>query len=311
MKSQVSNITRREFISATASAGTVVTMGGLFAPRTLQTTKTSLGKKGQAYKDERRKYTDSKSGKTVWQLTKTSEGRNSSYSYYNVPKVTPDARWAVYSSDNYSPLPGQLNLFKMDLRTGESVQLTESGDVETKDIVVLTPDGKQVYFFDKSKHLRVVDMESFRERKIGELPENAEGPLHNCSLSPDQKYLITSRPLEPPVRYTYLSPWARHHALIAFRTDNGEMHNIVEGQFPIGIIEYCPSNANLILWDIHGGWEQVHRPWVISADGTGNRPIMMTVKGEGSGHQFWSWDGKKVYYVLNGGRYPQGLWSCH
>src|SRR5262245_48276839 len=218
MKFRLPRVTRREFIKTSTSAGAVVSMGSLLTPTMIQTTKTPTGKKGQGYPDERRKYTDSKSGHVVWQLTKTPKGRNSSFSYYNVPKTTPDGRWALYTTDRYNPSPGMLDLFKMDLRTGESVQLTESGDVETKDNVTLTSDGKEVYFFDKKKNLRVVDVESFKERKIGVLPENAEAPLHNSSVSPDKKFITTARPLEPRALYTYLSDWALHHALIAFRT---------------------------------------------------------------------------------------------
>ena len=190
--------------------------------------------------------------------------------------------------------------------------MTDSGDIETTDNVVMTADGKEVYFFDKEKNLRVVDMESFKERKITKLPENAEAPLHNSSVSPDKKFILTARPLEPKALYTYLSDMALHHALIAIRTDNGQQHNLVEGMFPIGINEYCPTNPDLILWDVHGAWEEVHRPWVIKSDGTGNRPVMMTIKGEGSGHQFWGAKGTTIFAMISGaGRYPQGLWAVN
>src|SRR5213593_3575918 len=98
MKFRLPVFSRREFIKTTTSAGTVASLGGaLFAPNMVQTNKAPVGKKGQSYPDERRKYTDSKGGKTVWQLTNNPPGRKASYSYYNVPKVTPDERWAIYS----------------------------------------------------------------------------------------------------------------------------------------------------------------------------------------------------------------------
>src|SRR5262245_2419277 len=221
MKLRLPIFTRREFMTRTASVGAMASAGAAFlSPKMMQTSKTPVGKKGQAYPDERRKYTDTKSGKTVWQLTKSAVGRASGFSYYNVPKSTPDGRWALYTSDRASAMPGQLNLFKMDLRTGESVQLTETGDIETRDNVVMTHDGKEVYFFDKKKNLKVIDMETFKERQITQLPENAQAPLHNSSVSPDKKFVLSSRPLEPRAVYDYLSDWALHHALISIRTDN-------------------------------------------------------------------------------------------
>ena len=311
MKFSVPSLTRRDLLTSAVTVGAAVSLNPLIKPAlAIDDKATPLGKKGKAYPDERRKYTDSKSGKTVWQLTRTPAGRKSSYSYYNVPKTTPDGRWAVYTTDRWNGSPKSLDLFKMDLRTGESVQLTESGDVETSDNVTLSSDGKEVFFFDQAKNLRVVDMEDFKERTIATLPANAEAPLHNSALRHDSKVLLTARPLEPPVLYTYCSSWARHHALIAIQTDTGEMHNLVEGQFPIGINEFNPANGEEIMWDIHGAWETVHRPWIIKADGTGNRAVMQTIKGEGSGHQFFGWSGKSVFSVFNGGRYPQGLWGA-
>src|SRR5690242_17026406 len=205
MKIRSSKITRREFIEKTSSAGAVASLGALLTPTAIQTTRTPVGKIGQSYPDQRRKYTDSKSNHTVWQLTNVPPGRVAKFSYYNVPKTTPDSRWALYSSDRASAKPGSLNLFKMDLRTGESVQMTDAGDVETSDNVVMTPDGKEVYFFDTKKNLKVVDMETFKERQITQLPENAEAPLHNSSVSPDKKFVLSARPLEPKGVYSYLS----------------------------------------------------------------------------------------------------------
>ena len=311
MKIRFPSFTRREFIEKTTAASAFTSMGGaVLAPRMLQTPSAPAGKKGQAYPDERRSYTDSKSGRKVWQLTNMPSGRTASWSYYNVPKTTPDGRWGVYTSDRASATAGRLNIFKMDLRTGESVQLTESSDIETRDGVTLTADGREVYFFDREKNLRVVDMLSFQERKIMQLPANAGSPRHNNSVSTDKRFIVTARPLEPRTRYTYLSEWASHNALIGIRTDTGEMHYVVEGMFPIGINEFCPTNDDLVMWDIHIGWEQTHRPWIIRVDGTENRPVMPTIKGEGSGHQYWGWSGEKVYSVLNGGHYPQGLWQA-
>jgi hypothetical protein len=215
-------------------------------------------------------------------------------------------------SDRASPMPGQLNIFKMDLKTGESVQLTESSDLLTKDSVVMTADGKEVFFFDKQNHLRVVEMESFRERTIAQLPEEMGPPDHNSTLTADKRFLLTPRQVEKPIRYGYVySPWVNRSALVVIRTDNGQVQRLCEGMMPVGIAEYCPTDDNLLLWDLHAGWEECHRPWVGRADGTNNRPVMLTIKGETSGHQFWGWGGETIYSVISGGgRMPQGIWAC-
>lgn len=146
-----------------------------------------------------------------------------------------------------------------------------------------------MYFFDERNNLRVVDMESFKERTITQLGEEVGRPDHNSALTSDKRFLLTPRQVEKPTRYGYVYPsWAGRHALIMIRTDNGQTHRLAEGMMPVGIAEFCPIDDNLLLWDQHAGWEECHRPWVMRADGTNNRPVMLTIKGETSGHQFWA-----------------------
>ncbi len=73
--------------------------------------------------------------------------------------------------------------------------------------------------------------------------------------------------------------------------------------------QFCPTDPNLILYCYGGPWWRVQRMWLIRADGTGNRPILVQTNFEGVGHDFWSDDGKTLYATCSGGRQPQGLWA--
>src|SRR5580704_15350478 len=111
MKSPMSRLTRRQFVATTATVGAALSGGrGLWAQSGRSGAPQEQGYKGKIYPDQRRKFTDSRSGHTVWQLTNA--GGHSTKLYFTNRSVTPDSRWLIYHSDRGSA-PQHFNLFKM------------------------------------------------------------------------------------------------------------------------------------------------------------------------------------------------------
>ena len=265
------------------------------------------GRKGKLYPDQRRKFTDSRSGHTVWQLTNA--GTRSTKLYFTNRSVTPDSRWLIYHSDRGSA-PDRFNLFKMDLRTGESVQLTESGAV-TEDTPEISYDGKQVYYVENGNSVRAVDLESLKERGLCKLDE----PIltdHALTITPDGRSLIVSAILEPRQKLGYnFGHQTTRAALIVVNTQNGEMRRLIDGNSALGHTAICPTDGSLVLYSIHVHWAETQRPWLINMDGTGHRVIFRQTQGEGVGHEFWGASGKTVFVSCYGGRQPEGLWAAN
>lgn len=60
-----------------------------------------------------------------------------------------------------------------------------------------------------------------------------------------------------------------------------------------------PTDPNMILYCHEGEWHVVDRVWTIHTDGTGNKLMHpRTMEYEIAGHEFFSHDGKMVYYDL-------------
>lgn len=60
-----------------------------------------------------------------------------------------------------------------------------------------------------------------------------------------------------------------------------------------------PTDPNMILYCHEGAWDQVDRIWTIHTDGTGNKLMHpRTMEYEIAGHEFFSHDGKWVWYDL-------------
>ena len=144
-----------------------------------------MNKKGQVFPDRREQYKDSRSGRTVWRMTHT-PGGTSHAQYFTQPATTPDGRWLIYGSDQAGP-PGRLNLFKMDLRSGISIQLTES-DKNLKPMWShISPDGNEVYFIEDTAHVKSVNLHTLEERSICRV-ENCFR-AHQLSVSLDNRFL--------------------------------------------------------------------------------------------------------------------------
>jgi oligogalacturonide lyase len=298
-------MTRRDFIkktSATVFAGTCVG-----APTVLSSER-KFGKKGQVYPDQRRKYRDSKTGHIVWQMTDT-PGCVTHAQYFTQVGTTPDGEWLFYGSDRGCE-KGQLNIFKMNLKTGESIQLTESNKNVFPRWSHPSPDGKEIYYIENLNHFKAVNVETYEERSLCVI-ENCYRP-HQIGVSPDNRCIVNGVFLEKKSEDAFLTEplgFLVRSTIVVIDTKSGEVRRLLDGNTPRTHVQHCPADANLIVYCSGGPWWYVQRMWLINADGTNNRPIFVQTHFEGAGHEFWSEDGKTIYVTCNGGRQPQGLWA--
>ncbi len=64
-------------------------------------------------------------------------------------------------------------------------------------------------------------------------------------------------------------------------------------------VQFSPTDPSLILFCHEGPWQLVDRIWTIHADGTGLALIhKRTMQNEIAGHEFFSPDGKRIWYDL-------------
>ena len=71
-------------------------------------------------------------------------------------------------------------------------------------------------------------------------------------------------------------------------------------------VQFSPTDPTLILFCHEGPWHKVDRIWTIRADGTGLRQIHhRKMEMEIAGHEFFSPDGKTIWYDLQTPKYEQ------
>lgn len=64
-------------------------------------------------------------------------------------------------------------------------------------------------------------------------------------------------------------------------------------------LQFSPTDPNLLLYCHEGTWHEVDRIWTIRTDGTERRVMhKRTMDMEIAGHEFWSYDGKTIWFDL-------------
>ena len=70
-------------------------------------------------------------------------------------------------------------------------------------------------------------------------------------------------------------------------------------------LQFSPTDPTLLMYCHEGTWWKVDRIWTIRTDGTRNTLIHKRTMGlEAAGHEFWSPDGKTIWYEI---RFPWGV----
>jgi oligogalacturonide lyase len=87
--------------------------------------------------------------------------------------------------------------------------------------------------------------------------------------------------------------------LITISTKTGEIKTLLKGTDWYNHIQFSPTDPGLLMFCHEGPWHKVDRTWTIRTDGTALTQIHhRTMNMEIEGHEFFSADGKWIWYDL-------------
>jgi oligogalacturonide lyase len=229
-----------------------------------------------------------------------------------------DGGSSLYFHQNTCTPKGDKLVF--DTKAGiAAVDLTKLGKEPVKPAVVVpgaraiatawrTPD----VYYRKSGALYATNLETKAERKVaatGGTVVNADETLVvGFERDPDAPakvkelglpMLVTAELVnrdEPPGR---LKPGGRSLAMVVTDVKSGAAKKVHYSTEWLNHLQASPADPNRILFCHEGAWHQVDRVWTIRTDGKELKLMhKRTVKYEIAGHEFFSHDGKWVWYDL-------------
>lgn len=245
---------------------------------------------------------DPDTGHRVVRLTREP---NSASLYFNENGYTPDGRRMIYATPE--------GISVLDLITRESHSVVKG---RVKAIGVGHKTATVFYVKTEERALYSIHLDTGESRKLADLPErggigsiNADETLAAGTFLEGAGRDYAARregqnhPLEqPPNKGQMMAErLAARLPLVLFTVDlaNGKVNPILHSTDWVNHLLFSPTDPSLLMYCHEGPWQRVDRIWNIRTDGTNNTLIhKRTMAMEIAGHEFWSPDGKTIWYDL-------------
>ena len=245
---------------------------------------------------------DPDTGHRVVRLTKEP---NSASLYFNQNGYTADGKKLVYTTPD--------GISTLDLATHEAKQVVQ-GRVRLIDAGRKTP---RVYYLKESA-VYYTDTETRETHKIADLPRrggistvNADETLlagsyiegDGLDYGGNRDRTQQTRSLDQPRNKGQMMEerWAARlpMALFTVNVQTGEIKIIHKANDWLNHLLFSPTDPSLLMFCHEGPWHKVDRIWTIRTDGRDLKKIhTRTMAMEIFGHEFWSADGKTIWYDL-------------
>ncbi len=113
-------------------------------------------------------------------------------------------------------------------------------------------------------------------------------------LTPDQQYSVKK---EDGLAPRALNPGLQSFIFTDLKTGGSRETGLQYGD--LNHLQFNPVDPNLLLYCHEGTWHELDRTWTIRTDGTQMRLMhKRSMDMEINGHEWWSWDGKTVWFDL-------------
>jgi oligogalacturonide lyase len=249
----------------------------------------SLGYVGKRIPSERLTWIDDTTGYEITQWTNT--GSNY-HPYFTTESFLDDETVLIYSHRT-----GRKQLYKLDLITGEMLQMTVADNLKSIDHL---PKFKTVWYFD-GKVLRELNTSSLISKEVYDF-NHFQYDVGSFSVTCDAKWFVfgVNKKVQTPEDLGY-GPYAIYKLNLE---DKSITQITMDLGFNIGHIQTNPTDPNLIMYCWQ--WEKFDRPllvghapiriWWVNLSGTDGGPLTQHY-GTQRTHETWTADGKYIAYI--------------
>ena len=244
------------------------------------------------------KYIDEFTGVEVVRLTDPRYISHHMYFYNRM--TTQDGSKLLYCTQ----IDGSRQLYLMDLRSGEAIQLTEGDELEDYGGMISSDD--KYVFYQQSRKIWKLDLTTLEREAVYQIPEGYSGG--NWGMSDDNRYLaiveteISTLPERKPGAnwdFFALTCKAKPHCRIVY-VDLllNKFHTVVDENCWLGHAQVRPGDPDTILYCHEGPYDMIDaRLWLVQSDGSNNRCCKEQPDDLILTHEFWLPDGLRLAFV--------------
>ena len=248
------------------------------------------------------------------------EGSNMSFYFHNDPFV--GDKMVFYGSDKqnssnikkeetYNNNAKNKQLYIVDLKTLKIEQLTHRPDAMQGEIVSAKLDE---VFYQVKDTVFATRISTKKERKVFVFPRdfrggittvNADGTLLAGAWSGDkEKELFKDHP-EKKDYFNIIFEAKLPRTLFTINIKTGKLNKIFTDSAWLNHVQFSPTDAELLMFCHEGPWHKVDRIWTIDINTKKVTKVhTRTMNMEIAGHEWFSEDGKYIYFDL---QQPRGV----
>ncbi|MCB0584797.1 MAG: hypothetical protein KDD06_05645 [Phaeodactylibacter sp.] len=246
---------------------------------------------------------DKDTGHRVKRITNR-EGESRSFYFHNNPFVkTPDGKEDLMVF--YGSTDNGRQFFVVNLQTLEIRQLTDSPGRKSGEIVA---DKRREVFYQMQDSVFATHIDKGSTRLVYVFPEdfkagittlNAdETKLAGTWAGPEKRAIYEKYPKKGDY-FERIFEAKIPHTLFTVNIETGVLEKIHTENTWLGHIQFSTTDPDLLMFCHEGPWHEVDRIWNINIKTNEVKKIHeRTVYREIAGHEFWSWDGKTIWYDL-------------
>jgi oligogalacturonide lyase len=252
---------------------------------------------GQKWDSEMRRFADEKTGRTITQLTSTG---NNVHLYFTENSFDLHRDEIVFVSDRASgedKAPHEdprYNLFRMDLGSGEMVQLTD--EAQGVHNVTKTPNSRLIVYA-VGQTIKALDTETGETTTV--YKETGGYRVGAPSIGANRRYIAFCRneKVDVPRGPNYTGFKESFYRIkdgritLAYLDGSGWL-DVFKDTHWLGHFQFCPDDPTLATFCHEGPWHLVaQRIWLLDFVSREAKPCFRQDEEDSVGHEFWTQDG--------------------
>jgi oligogalacturonide lyase len=236
-------------------------------------------------------------------------GINRSFYFHNNPFIPPAQPGQTCKMVFIGSTPAGNQYFTLDMETFEIEQVTDHDQTGKHPWHLrgeLVAKKRREIIYHLGNHVMAVNIDTKKTRVIAELEREYEGV---STINADETLIVGKRTVgkEPwPAPGTHIENRLEavfrvklERVLFTLNADTGEKKEFYSEYAWLNHLQCSPTDPTLLMFCHEGPWHMLDRIWNIRLDGTGLELMhKRTVDREIAGHEFWSRDGRTIWFDL-------------